>query len=132
MYGSQRWTLGETEVLRSRVFERRIYGQYLDPQTEEWRERHNDELRDLLCNRPDIVNEIKRKTPEWAMGHAWRKPEALMKTVLQGDPSGKIPLGRPRLRWEDSVKRDAAGFRTDTDWQTLAENRDGWGLLCLV
>jgi hypothetical protein len=23
-----------------------------------------------------------------------------------GNPEGKIPLGRPRLRWEDNIKRD--------------------------
>jgi len=47
----------------------------MDPQTWEWRKRYNDELRDLY-NRPDIVNEIKRKRLEWA-GHVWRKPKAL-------------------------------------------------------
>jgi len=26
--------------------------------------------------------------------------------VLMGKPEGKIPLGRPRLRWEDNIKMD--------------------------
>jgi len=26
--------------------------------------------------------------------------------VLVGKPEGKIPLGRPRRRWEDNIKRD--------------------------
>jgi len=51
--------------------------------------------------------------------------------VLQEDPRGKIPLARPRLRWENCVERDVADFQPDTDWHTLAENRDGWRQLCL-
>jgi hypothetical protein len=27
-------------------------------------------------------------------------------TVLVGKPEGKIPLGRPRRRWEDNIKID--------------------------
>jgi hypothetical protein len=26
--------------------------------------------------------------------------------VLVGKPQGKIPLGRPRRKWEDNIKRD--------------------------
>jgi hypothetical protein len=26
--------------------------------------------------------------------------------VLVGKPEGKIPLGRPRCRWEDNIKMD--------------------------
>jgi hypothetical protein len=26
--------------------------------------------------------------------------------VLEGKPEGKIPFGRPRLRWEDNIKMD--------------------------
>jgi len=50
----------------------------------------------------------------------WRKPEALVKTVLQEDPREKKRLGRPRLRWEDCVKRDVSDFQPDTDWHNLS------------
>jgi hypothetical protein len=36
------------------------------------------------------------------------KPEGkrpLANRVLVGKPEGKRPLGRPRLRWEDDIKR---------------------------
>jgi hypothetical protein len=26
--------------------------------------------------------------------------------ILLGEPEGKIPLGRPRCRWEDNIKMD--------------------------
>jgi len=60
---------------------------------------------------------------EWA-GHVWRKPDAIIKTVLQENPRGKRPLGRPRLRWEDCVKKDVADLYPDEDWHMLAQNCD--------
>jgi len=62
-----------------------------------------------MYNRLDIVNELKRKRLEWA-GHMWRKPDAMINTVLQENPRGKRPLGRPRMRWEDCVKKDVGEF----------------------
>jgi hypothetical protein len=37
------------------------------------------------------------------MWHAW---ERKMYRILLGIPAGKIPLGRPRRRWEDGIKMD--------------------------
>jgi hypothetical protein len=45
--------------------------------------------------------------------------------VLVGKPEGKRPLGRPRRRWEDNIKRDleeVGGGRGD--WMELAQDRD--------
>jgi hypothetical protein len=47
--------------------------------------------------------------------------------VLVGRPKGKMPLGRPRHRWEDNIKMDLqeiGGGRVD--WVELAQDRDGW------
>jgi hypothetical protein len=35
---------------------------------------------------------------------------------------GRRPVGRPRLRWEDNIRRDAAKYR---GWRKLAR-RDIW------
>jgi hypothetical protein len=46
--------------------------------------------------------------------------------VLVGKPEGKMPLGRPRRRWEDNIKMDlqkVEGGRED--WMELAQDRDG-------
>jgi hypothetical protein len=67
---------------------------------------------------------------EWA-GHMWRKPDAITKMVLQENPRGKRPLGRPRMRWEDCVKKYVAVFYPEVDWHMLAQNREGWKQLCL-
>ncbi|KAE9521507.1 hypothetical protein AGLY_018106 [Aphis glycines] len=110
LYGAQCWTVRKSDESKLRVFERkilrRIYEPCRDLQTGEWRKRHNEELHHLY-NRPYIVKEIKRRRFEWA-GHVWRKPDALTKTVLQENPRGKRPLGRPRMRWEDCVRKDVA------------------------
>jgi hypothetical protein len=50
--------------------------------------------------------------------------------VLVGKPEGKRPLGRPRRRWEDSIKIDVQEVGGDRgDWKELAQDRDGWRAL---
>ena len=45
--------------------------------------------------------------------------------VLVGKPEGKIPLGRPRRRWEYNIKMDLQGVRRDCgDLMELAQDRD--------
>ena len=50
--------------------------------------------------------------------------------VLVGKPEGKIPLGRPRRRWEDNIKRDLQEVGGGCeDWIELAQDRDRWQAL---
>ena len=61
----------------------------------------------------------------WA-GHVIRQDDDdLSRRVLLSEQRGKRPRGRPRLRWEDGVKEDAAklGCR---NWTVVALNREGW------
>jgi hypothetical protein len=45
-------------------------------------------------------------------------------------PEGKIPLGRPRHRWEDSVLTDLREIGLgDMDWIHVAQDRDHSGVL---
>jgi len=44
--------------------------------------------------------------------------------VLVGKPDGKRPLGRPRHRWEDSIKMDLQEVGWGMDWIDLAQDRD--------
>jgi len=52
--------------------------------------------------------------------------------VIEEDPMGKRPLGRPKLRWEDSVKREIEKIEPDTKWREAAEDRDRWQSLSLA
>ena len=48
----------------------------------------------------------KSRRLRWA-GHVARTGEKRgVQSVLVGKPEGKIPLGRPRRRWEDNIKID--------------------------
>jgi len=47
--------------------------------------------------------------------------------VLMGKPEGKIPLGRPRLTWEDNIKMNLQEMGCEgMDWMDLAQDRDRW------
>jgi hypothetical protein len=50
--------------------------------------------------------------------------------ILVGNPEGKRPRGRPRLRWVDSIKMDLREIGWDgMDWINLAQDRDQWRAL---
>ena len=50
--------------------------------------------------------------------------------VLVGKPEGKRPLGRPRRRWEDTIKMDHQEVgRGCEDWMELAQEGTGGGRL---
>jgi hypothetical protein len=50
--------------------------------------------------------------------------------VLVGKPEGKRPLGRPRRRWVDNIKRDFAEVGGGCgDWIERAQDRDRWRAL---
>jgi hypothetical protein len=47
--------------------------------------------------------------------------------VLVRRPEGKIPLGRPRRRWEDDIKMDLKEIGIDVaNWIQLAQDRVQW------
>ncbi|KAJ4444268.1 hypothetical protein ANN_06060 [Periplaneta americana] len=130
LYGCETWTLTLREEHRLRVFEnkvlRKIFGAKRDEVTGEWRKLHNTELHALYSS-PDIIRNIKSRRLRWA-GHVARMGESRNAyRVLVGRPEGKIPLGRPRRRWEDNIKMDLreVGY-DDREWINLAQDRDQW------
>jgi len=47
--------------------------------------------------------------------------------VLVGKSEEKKPIGRPRLRWEDNIKKDLKEMGCGgMDWIHLAQDRDNW------
>jgi hypothetical protein len=50
--------------------------------------------------------------------------------VLVGRPEGKRPLGRPRRRWEDNIKKYLREIGIDgANWIRLAQDRFQWWAL---
>jgi len=45
-------------------------------------------------------------------------------------PEGKMPFGRPRLRWEYNIRMNLKEIKcVVTDWIKLAHDRDRWSAL---
>jgi hypothetical protein len=84
---------------------RTIIGPRRDDVTEEWRKLYNEELNDLYCS-SNIVWVIKSRRMIRA-GYVGRIGVSRgVYRILVKKPYGKRPLGRPRHRWEDNIKRD--------------------------
>ena len=62
------------------------------------------------------------------MGHVSRRGDRRdVYRVLVGKPEGKRQLGRPRRRWEDSIKMDLQEVECGyMDWIELAQDKDRW------
>jgi hypothetical protein len=120
------------EERRLRVFGnrvlRRVFGPKRDDGTGEWRKLHNEELHDLY-SLPNIVRVVKLRM-KWA-GHVARMGEERgVHRVLVGKPEGKRPLGRPRHRWEDNIRRDLQVVGGGcADCMERAQDRDRWRAL---
>ena len=76
---------------------------------------------------------IKSRRLRWA-GHVARMEEGKSAfKILTGKPTGKRPLGRPRLRWEDNIRMylEKIGINAG-NWVDSAHNRDYWRALVNV
>ena len=97
--------------------------------TGEWRKLHNEQLNDMY-SLPNTVRVVNSRRMRWAGHVAHMGEDRVVRRVLVGNPEGKMPLGRPRRRWEDIIKMDlqeVGGVRGD--WMELAQDRDGWRTL---
>ena len=123
------WSLTLRVEHRLRVFEnrvlRRVFGPKRDEVTGEWRKLHNEELNDLYCS-PNIVRLIKSRSMRWA-GHVACMGE---RRGVTGFWWGKIPLERPRRRWEDNIKMHLQEVGCGgMDWIEMAQDMDRWRAL---
>jgi hypothetical protein len=67
-----------------------------------------------------IKSRMMRRVGIW---YAWEICEMLYISV--GKPEGKRPLGRPRHKWEEDIRRDLREtVWENVDWIHLAQDRD--------
>jgi len=57
-----------------------------------------------------------------ACGHVWRS-ESPIGLVISWKPNTGRPIGRPRQRWKDRIKKDTTRLRVN-DGEELAQDRD--------
>ena len=68
----------------------------------------------------------RRRRLQWA-GHVERMADdRLPKRAAELREQGRGRRGRPRLRWEDCVKRDARKSGEEEDWKKKTRYRGGW------
>ena len=106
-YASETWVLKVTIILKLLVFERKILGRIFGPTKENqiWRIKTNEEL-DKLMKHKNIVNYIKAQRLSW-FGHVQRMPDTrTVKKIFKWKSLTKRSQGRPKYRWEDSIKQD--------------------------
>ena len=79
---------------------------------------------------PNIVRVIKSRRLRWE-GHVARMENGMRAfKILTGKTTGKIPLGRPRRRWEDNIRMDLEEICTNAgNLVDSAQNRDYWRAL---
>ena len=57
------------------------------------------------------------------LGHVERMQETRMvKAIYYWKPISKRPIGRPKTRWEDDVRKDIQKLKVP-DWKTLVQDR---------
>jgi hypothetical protein len=82
-----------------------------------WRKLRNEELHNLYSS-PNIIRMIKSRRMRWT-GHVARmRKNRNAYRILVGKSEGKKPLGKPRRRFEDNIKR------VGMDWISLVQDRD--------
>ena len=129
LYACETWTLTKARKNKLEVFEnnilRRILGPVFDRTTDEWRRRHNREIREQTGQL--LLQCVARgRRARWA-GHCVRMDQTRFpRLAMEGRVQGTRPLGRPRYRWSDGVASDIAQINPDLDWKETAQDRRTW------
>jgi len=111
---------------RLMVFESKILRKIFGPAYENgsWRIKTNQEL-DKLIKHNNIINFARVQRLGW-YGHIERMQETRMvKTTHAWKLISKKPMGRPKICWEDDVKKDIQRLKVP-NWKTLVQDRRRW------
>ena len=84
------------------------------------------ELREETGVQRSLAERPVRSRLQWA-GHVERMADdRIPKRAAQLREQGRRRRGRPRLRWEDCVKRDVKKTGEEEDWKKKTRDRGGW------
>jgi len=80
---------------------------------------------DKLINHKNIINFARAQRLGWC-GHIERmQVTRMVEAIHTWKPISKRPMGRPKIRWEDDVKKDIQRLKVP-NWKTLAQDRRRW------
>jgi sorting nexin-29 len=124
--GSETWMLTKADERSLGIFERKIlrciFGAVLE--NGQWRKIYNFELYKLY-DEPDLTKYIRINRLRWA-GHVTRmSDDQITERVFIARPEGKRGIGRPKMRWRDSVGQDAEALG-ERNWGRLSMNKEEW------
>ena len=91
------------------------------------RKLHNEKFH-MLHPSPNIVRMIKSRRIRWP-GHVAKMEEGrcawCVFKILTSESTRKIPLGRPRRRWEENIRMDVKEIGINTmNWINSAQDRE--------
>jgi len=80
---------------------------------------------DKLIEHKNTINFAGAQRQGW-YDHIERMQETRMvKAIQPWKPISKRPTGRPKICWEDDVKKDIQRLKVP-NWKTLVQERGGW------
>jgi len=125
-HACETWILKETTTYRLMVFERKILRKIFGPtyKNGSWQIKANQEL-DKLIKHKNTINLTIAQRLGW-YGHIERMQETRMvKAIYSWKPISKRPMGKPKICWEDDVKKDIQRLKVP-NWKTLVQDRRRW------
>ena len=80
---------------------------------------------DKTIKHKNIINFIRAQMLGW-LGHMGRMQETRMvKAIYSWKPISRRPIGRPKVRWEDDVRKDTQRSKVP-NWKTLVQDKGRW------
>ena len=77
---------------------------------------------DKTIKHKNTINFIRARRLGW-VGHIERMQETrTVKAIYSWKPISRSPIGRPKICWEDDVRKDIQKFRVP-NWKTLIQDR---------
>ena len=109
------------------MFERKILRKIFGATKEDngnWRIKRNIELGELIKHR-NVINYVKAQRLSW-FGHINRMAETvIVKKIHKWKPFRGKPVGRPKCRWEDDVRKDLKKMKV-IKWTEQVQDRLKW------
>jgi hypothetical protein len=125
-YSCKTWILKETIINKLLVFGRKIPRKIFGPKNENgmWRIKTDQELDEIIKHK-NIINFIRAHRLSW-LGHIERmQGTRMVKAIYCWKPISRGPIGRPKTRWVDDVRKDIQKLKVP-NWKTLTQDRRSW------